>query len=195
MKDEKKRFTNYSVLTRTFLTRNGEKVESPYIIVEGNLTKDPELKAGENTSYVFLSLGTSLSAAEVAARAAGSFSSKKTYDENNFFNLRFFGKQAERIAKIGKKGLKVIIWGDIEEEQYKAQGKIRTSASINVQNFVCVFNNGTEEEQDEQDEQETKKEPAKKTSTKKASTKKAPAKQEPEEDYTGEDEDDEELPF
>jgi single stranded DNA-binding protein len=141
--NKKERFTNYSTLTRTYETNAGERQDKAFVVIEGNLTRDPELKAGKSTSYLFNAIGTSVSAEEVFARANNTYDKKKSYDSNSFFNLKFFGRNAERIAKIGKKGMKLIIWGDIEKEEYTdSSGNDRISIGINVENFVAIFGGG-----------------------------------------------------
>lgn len=140
---EKKRFTNFSTLTRTFTDGKGAQQTRPFVVIEGNLTRDIELKAGKNTPYVFASIGTSISAEEVFARSTGTFSNSDSYSESPFFNLKFFGKAAERVAKIGAKGLKLVVWGDLEEESYKdSAGNVKKSVTITVENFIVVFSNG-----------------------------------------------------
>lgn len=137
---EKKRFTNYSTYQRTFIDSQGERQIRPFVIIEGNLTRDVELKSGKSTSYVFSSMGTSVSSEAVYAKAAGDYDKNASYDENPFFNLKFFGKTAERLAKIGKKGAKLSVWGDIEVEEYKdANGAVRKSITINVDNFTVLY--------------------------------------------------------
>jgi len=97
------------------------------------------LKAGKSACYVFTSMGTNVSAEEVCARAKGDYNKETNYNTNTFFNLKFFGKTAERFSKIGKKGLKIVIWGDIEEENYNSKEEARKSISITVDNFIPIF--------------------------------------------------------
>lgn len=191
MANKRERFTNYSTMTRTYTTNEGSKKEKPFVVIEGNLVKDPELKAGKSTNYVFNSIGTSVSAEEVCARAKNIYDKSETYDDNNFFSVKFFGRLAERIAKIGKKGQKLIIWGDITEEEYKdASGNVKKNIEIKVENFIVIFSN--------QNNNSTK---TKKAKTKKEAENKNEPEVEQEEDVDDIElsddflEDDDDLPF
>jgi len=146
---EKKRFTTYTTLKREFTSTDGKIQVRPYVIIEGNLTRDIELKAGKSAYYVFTSIGTNVSAEEVHARATGDYKKDGTYNQQGFVNLKFFGKTAERLAKVGSKGLRLVVWGDIEEESYKdAQKNDKKSVTITVENFIPIFKGAKVETED-----------------------------------------------
>ena len=144
--ENKKRFTTYSTLIKAFKNQEGKTEFRPYVIIEGNLTRDVELKTGKASYYVFTSMGTNVSAQEVFARAKGQYDDKTQYNQESFFNLKFFGKTAERLAKIGTKGLNIIVWGNLELDTYKdAKGNEKKSVSIIVENFKPIFKNSKNE--------------------------------------------------
>ena len=97
---ENKRFTTYTTITRVVKDSEGKNKAMPFIIIEGNLTRDIELKSGKKANYVFTSIGTNVRAEEVYERAIGKHEKDKNYNDNVFFNLKFFGKTAERLATV-----------------------------------------------------------------------------------------------
>ncbi len=143
---ENKRFTTYTTITRVVKDSEGKNKAMPFIIIEGNLTRDIELKSGKKANYVFTSIGTNVRAEEVYERAIGKYEKDKNYNDNVFFNLKFFGKTAERLAKIGTKGLHLVVWGNAEVDSYKANGVEKKSVSITVDNFIPIFKNSEKTE-------------------------------------------------
>jgi single-stranded DNA-binding protein len=143
---ENKRFTTYTAITRVVKDSEGKNKAMPFIIIEGNLTRDIELKSGKKANYVFTSIGTNVRAEEVYERAIGKHEKDKNYNDNVFFNLKFFGKTAERLAKIGTKGLHLVVWGNAEVDSYKANGVEKKSVSITVDNFIPIFKNSEKTE-------------------------------------------------
>ena len=105
---ENKRFTTYTTITRVVKDSEGKNKAMPFIIIEGNLTRDIELKSGKKANYVFTSIGTNVRAEEVYERAIGKHEKDKNYNDNVFFNLKFF-ETAERLAK-DRNRLHLVVW-------------------------------------------------------------------------------------
>jgi hypothetical protein len=85
---ENKRFTTYTTITRVVKDSKGKNKAMPFIIIEGNLTRDIELKSGKKANYVFTSIGTNVRAEEVYERAIGKYEKDKNYNDNVKFNRK-----------------------------------------------------------------------------------------------------------
>lgn len=76
------------------------------IILMGRLTKDPEVRSGNNTTVARYSL-----AVDRRFRREGD-------PEADFFNCTVFGKGAEFADKFLKKGTKVVVTGRMQQDNY-----------------------------------------------------------------------------
>ena len=95
-------------------------------IVNGNLTKDAELRYTQNDK----------------AYSKFSIANNEGYGDNqktNFFNCTLWGKSAENLNRFLVKGQKVLITGKIELGKYTdKEGIERTTVDINVDSFGGV---------------------------------------------------------
>lgn len=108
------------------------------IIVMGRLTKDPETVATQS--------GTSLARYTVAVDRKYK---KEGSQSTDFFNCTSFGKQADFVAKYLKKGVKVVISGEMLLDVVEKDGKKTTYPKISVEDveFAESKSNATESAQ------------------------------------------------
>lgn len=92
------------------------------IIVMGRLTKDPETVATQS--------GTSLARYTVAVDRKYK---KEGSQSTDFFNCTSFGKQADFVAKYLKKGVKVVISGEMLLDVVEKDGRKTTYPKISVE--------------------------------------------------------------
>lgn len=93
-------------------------------ILTGNLTRDIETR--------FTPKGTAVGDCAIAVQK-GWGEQKKT----NFFNLTFWGKNAENAAKYLAKGSRVIVTGELDLDEWndKQTGQKRTAVKIHVREW------------------------------------------------------------
>jgi single-strand DNA-binding protein len=97
-----------------------------YIIIEGNLTRDPELKFSQSNSkpYCFFTVAVSY-----REQRNGSWQDVGTC----YYSCTAFGKMAENITESLTKGNRVVVAGRKTTEFYTAKdGSQRTNERINV---------------------------------------------------------------
>lgn len=84
-----------------------------FVILMGRLTKDPEVRYGNDNKAI----------------ARFSLAVDRKYKDNNgnyptdFFNLVSFGKTAEFVEKYLHKGVKILVEGEIRNNNYQKDGK------------------------------------------------------------------------
>lgn len=100
------------------------------VIIMGNLTRDPELRA--------LSSGTSV--AELAIALNRKFTSNgEKKEETTFVDVVFWGKQAEIVAQYAKKGRQLYIEGRLTQDSWEdGEGNKRTKIKITGEDFEFV---------------------------------------------------------
>lgn len=79
-----------------------------YVIMMGRLTKDPEIRYTNSGKTI----GSFSIAVERRFKSEGQ-------PEADFFNCTTFGKQAEFVERYLKKGTKIILAGEIQNNNYK----------------------------------------------------------------------------
>ena len=84
----------------------------------GRLTRDPELRDADKTSYV---------------KTAIAVDRRYNRDETDFFNMTAFGKTAEFMNKYFARGSKVLIEGRLQSSTYEKNGEKRTSIEVIVE--------------------------------------------------------------
>ena len=99
---------------------------SDYIIIEGNLTRDPELKFSQNSKpYCYFTVAVSY-----REQRNGSWEDVGT----QFYNCTAFNKMAENITESLRKGNRAIVAGRKTTTFYTdKQGQQRTNERINVE--------------------------------------------------------------
>jgi single-strand DNA-binding protein len=91
------------------------------VTIVGRLGKDPELREAKGTTLCSFSLANS--------------TYKKTGEEwkedTSWFDVTFFGRDAERIAEKGRKGQRMAVSGQLQQRTWEDQeGKRRERVSI-----------------------------------------------------------------
>jgi single-strand DNA-binding protein len=93
------------------------------VILTGNLTRDPDLRATNN--------GLSVCKLGIAVNTRRKDNSTGNWeDKANFFRVTVFGRQAESCGQYLKKGRPVAIDGRLEWSQYERDGQTRESVDI-----------------------------------------------------------------
>ncbi|MDZ4724707.1 MAG: single-stranded DNA-binding protein [Leptospira sp.] len=82
-----------------------------YIILDGNLTHDPELK---NTS-----LGKSVTNFTVAVNHSAGYTDDKEAEDVSFFEVEAWEKMGENCSEYLKKGSKVTVMGNLKQSRWK----------------------------------------------------------------------------
>jgi single-strand DNA-binding protein len=97
-------------------------INSPITIV-GNMVNDPEMRftVGGKGNVTF----------RTAVDRSYKDSSDNWVNESSFFNVIMWGQHAESVARIGSKGIQVIVVGKLTERQYEdKEGNKRSSVEI-----------------------------------------------------------------
>ena len=99
------------------------------VIVVGNLTGDAELKQpATGVSYIQFS---------IAVNKEQYNAETKAYDKKTDYlnNLAIFGKRAEAVAPLMKKGTKLLVQGSLHSNSYDKNGTTVKSLELKVENF------------------------------------------------------------
>lgn len=96
-------------------------------MLQGNITKDAELKSGGKTPCLTFGVATN----EKYRKADGTWQSTPT-----FHNCVLFGARATAMATWVKKGMSVTILGQIKNESYEKNGVKMYSSKIVVQDIA-----------------------------------------------------------
>jgi single-strand DNA-binding protein len=108
------------------------------VVLTGNLTRDPELRAtGGGTSVC--DLGIAVNSRE---KVGGDWQ-----DRADFFNVTVWGNQAENAAKYLTKGSPVAIDGRLRFESWEADGQKRSAVKIVAQAVQYLSTKGDGESQ------------------------------------------------
>lgn len=92
------------------------------VVLNGRLTRDPELKFGQS--------GKAYSRFSIAVDRA--FQTDKTGQTADFINCVAFGKTAEFIGEYFRKGKKILLNGKLQMSQYESEGKKVTTYVVVV---------------------------------------------------------------
>jgi single-strand DNA-binding protein len=96
------------------------------VVLTGNLTRDPELRAVGETSICKLRIACNTRRKN---NASGQWEEKP-----NFFDVTVFGARGENCAKYLSKGRPVAIDGRLEWREYEVEGQKRQSVDIIADN-------------------------------------------------------------
>lgn len=100
------------------------------VTLTGNLTRDPELRVTEN--------GLAILRFAIAVNDSRRNPETQEWESYaNFFNCTLFGKRAESLSSILKKGMKVAVNGKLHYSSSEGDdGNRRTYISVNVNDIV-----------------------------------------------------------
>jgi len=103
----------------------------------GRLTKEVELKySTSGTAYLSNSIACDRK-----------FSKEK---ETDFFNIKAFGKTAEAMGKFLKKGSKIFVEGNLQNDEYTTkEGVKKTSTAIYIESWEFAESKGEKTEKEE----------------------------------------------
>ena len=125
-------------------TKDGEEHKNAIAcLVSGNIYSVGELGASSTTgnSYLQFSMFAQEPAQKVLDKATGEDIKDKEYDEKMcLINVSCFGKQAEAMAKLLKKGMSICISGRITENIYEGKSRIQMTCA-----GLCVIKHPAEE--------------------------------------------------
>lgn len=99
------------------------------VIVVGNLTGDAELKqTATGVSYIQFSIAVNKELYNAETKA---------YDKKTDYlnNLAIFGKRAEAVAPLMKKGTKLLVQGSLHSNSYDKNGTTVKSLELKVENL------------------------------------------------------------
>ena len=85
------------------------------VVLNGRLTRDPELKFGQS--------GKAYSRFSIAVDRPFQSSTDKNSQTADFINCVAFGKTAEFIGEYFRKGRKILLHGRLQMSQYESEGK------------------------------------------------------------------------
>lgn len=99
------------------------------VIVVGNLTGDAELKQ--------TAIGVSYIQFSIAVNKEQYNAETKAYDKKTDYlnNLAIFGKRAEAVAPLMKKGTKLLVQGSLHSNSYEKNGTTVNSLELKVENL------------------------------------------------------------
>ena len=98
------------------------------VLITGNLTRDPELRAAASGTPV-LSLGIAVNDRRKNNQTG------QWEDYPNFFDCTMFGTRAESVSRYLFKGSKVTIEGKLHWSQWESDGQKRSKVSVIVDNI------------------------------------------------------------
>jgi len=107
------------------------------VVITGNLTKDPELKA--------LPSGTALCELRIACNTRRKEKNEfvdEWVDKPNYFNVKVWGAQGENVARYLAKGRPVAIDGRLEWREWEAQDGSKRQAVDIIADTVQFLGNG-----------------------------------------------------
>jgi single-strand DNA-binding protein len=96
------------------------------VVLTGNLTKDPELRAAGDTSVCKMRIACNTRRKN---NASGQWEEKP-----NFFDVTVFGARGENCARYLSKGRPVAVDGRLEWREYEVEGQKRQSVDIIADN-------------------------------------------------------------
>ena len=96
------------------------------VTIVARLVHDAELKETKN--------GTSLSTFSVAVNKA--YSEKK---EVSYFDVKLWGKTAEATINMLKKGVQVVMSGELQQERWEQNGQSRSKVVINCRVIQVIY--------------------------------------------------------
>lgn len=97
------------------------------VIIIGNLTRDPELKA--------LPSGSKVANFSVATNRVWYNEAKEKQEAVEYHNVVCFGKQAETISQYMKKGSQILVEGRLQTRNWEADGVKKYATEIILENF------------------------------------------------------------
>ena len=97
------------------------------VILIGNLTRDPELRATANGSYI-CKIG-------LAVNRTYQTRDGERREETTFVDIDAFGKQAEVISKYMRKGRPLMVEGRLKLDQWESDGQKRSRLGVVLENF------------------------------------------------------------
>lgn len=98
------------------------------VSITGNLTRDAELRATKNESFI---LSFSIAVNERRKQEDGTWK-----DEPSYFDCKLFGKRAQGAAPYLVKGTKVTVQGKLRQERWQTKdGQNRSAVLIAVDEF------------------------------------------------------------
>lgn len=97
------------------------------VILIGNLTRDPDLRATTNGSYI----------CKIGLAVNRSYQTRdgERRDETTFIDIDAFGKQAEVISKYMRKGRPLMVEGRLKLDQWESEGQKRSRLGVVLENF------------------------------------------------------------
>lgn len=105
------------------------------VSVTGNLTRDAELRATKNDSFI---LSFSIAVNERRKQEDGTWK-----DEPSYFDCKLFGKRAQGAAQYLVKGTKVTVQGKLRQERWQTKdGQNRSAVLIAVDEFEFMSRAG-----------------------------------------------------
>lgn len=123
--------------TNMYTNKAGEEKALPVAcLVSGNLFSVDELGTGASgNAYLHFSIFAQEPAQKVLDKARGVDISGKEYEEKrNLIRCSVFGRQAEAMAKLLKKGMAVAVSGTVSENVF--EGKSSVQMSVNALNVI-----------------------------------------------------------
>lgn len=105
------------------------------VVLNGRLTRDPELKFGQS--------GKAYSRFSIAVDRG--FQSDKNAPTADFINCVAFGKTAEFIGEYFRKGKKILLNGKLQMSQYESEGKKITTYVVLVDSVEFGENKNSNE--------------------------------------------------
>ncbi len=97
------------------------------VLLIGNLTRDPELKA--------LPSGIKVTSASLATNRTWKDQNGARQEAVEYHNLVVFGKQAETLKQYAKKGTSLMIEGRLQTRSWETEGKKNYRTEIVVESF------------------------------------------------------------
>lgn len=115
------------------------------VTISGNLTRDPELRTSASGGKV-LSFGIAVNERK---RKPGT---DEYEDYPNFFDIDVFGGQADYLARILKKGVKVAVEGRLHYSSWEKDGARRSKVTIIARGVDPIYKVQAEEASPEEPE-------------------------------------------
>lgn len=137
--------TNIAVVTTTYTGKDGVTRSTPMAAtVSGTVIGAGELKNSNGTDYLQFGIRTGMSAEKIVALAGGTYDKGKEYDDKKtIINATVFGKAAERLAKVIKDGVVVVVSGPADANEYDGKVSYRIRPRDNAVTVLKYADAGT----------------------------------------------------
>lgn len=106
------------------------------VILMGNLTRDPELRATSGSGVSICRFGLALNREYISS------ADNQKVEETTFVDIVVWGKQAESVSQYCRKGKQVLVSGRLTSSSWEQDGQKRSKVEVTAQNVIFTQGSG-----------------------------------------------------